>query len=169
MLAAGVPYLGVCLGGQMLARVLGATVRPNPEGWHEIGYHPVAATPAGQPDFGDLDHVYQWHGEGFELPQCCDLMATGVTGHFPNQAYRYGSKVYGIQFHPECTRDIIESWMSGASEKLNERGAQQAEEQIAGACAYDAQIEAWAQRFLATWLDAEAGEAAHPAARAAAS
>ena len=156
VLAAGVPYLGVCLGGQMLARCLGATVRPNPDGWHEIGYHEIAATPAGAPVFGGLDHVYQWHGEGFELPRCCELMATGVSGHFPNQAYRYGNKVYGLQFHPECTRDIIEWWMSGASEKLSERGAQQAEEQIAGACAHDARIHAWTVDFLSGWLDRRA-------------
>ena len=155
VLAAGVPYLGICLGGQMLARVLGATVKPNDEGWHEIGFHAIAPTECGRPLLGDLTHVYQWHGEGFELPRCCDLLATGVSGHFPNQAYRHGEKVYGLQFHPECTRDIIECWMTEASEKLTERGAQQAEEQIAGACAHDARIEAWARGFLADWLDAK--------------
>mgnify|MGYP002628680535 CR=1 FL=1 len=166
VLAAQVPYLGICLGGQMLARCLGATVRPNPEGWHEIGYHRIAPTPCGAPLFGNLDYVYQWHGEGFELPRCCDLLATGVSGHFPNQAYRYGDKVFGLQFHPECTRDIIEWWMSGASEKLKERGAQQAEEQIAGACVHDDDIDAWTRAFLTEWLDAAP---VHPAARIAAS
>lgn len=166
VLAADVPFLGVCLGGQMLARCLGATVRPNPDGWHEIGFHQIAPTPCGEPVFGGLDHVYQWHGEGFELPGCCDLLATGVSGHFPNQAYRYGQKVYGLQFHPECTREIIESWMEDASEKLSERGAQQQAEQIAGALAHDQKVHAWTERFLADWLGIAGAQASLPRAAA---
>ena len=166
VLAAEVPYFGICLGGQMLARVLGATVKPNDEGWHEIGFHEIAPTGCGREVFGDITHVYQWHGEGFELPGEATLLATGVTGHFPNQAFRYGEISYGVQFHPECTRDIIEWWMTSASEKLSSPGAHGPEQQIAGARAHDHKVDAWVRSFLADWF--AAGGTALPLARAAA-
>ena len=55
------PFLGVCLGAQMLAKVLGARVRLHPDGWHEIGYFPVHPTPAGSTLFEPGLYVYVWH------------------------------------------------------------------------------------------------------------
>ena len=63
------PFLGICLGAQMLARQLGARVAPHPQGRAEIGYYPIRPTAAGHalcPDWPE--HVYHWHREGFELP-----------------------------------------------------------------------------------------------------
>lgn len=153
VMAADVPFLGVCLGAQMLARVLGATVKPHDEGWHEIGFCEITPTEAGEDIVRDLRHVYHWHGEGFDMPSGAELLATGASGHFPNQFYRVGKQAYGLQFHPECTRDIIESWMKEASERLSEPGAQQPEEQIARANRYDHLVNAWVPGFLDTWLD----------------
>lgn len=166
VIKAEVPYLGICLGGQMLARVLGATVKPNEDGWHEIGFHEIAPTDCGRGVMGGLSHVYQWHGEGFDLPSGTELLATGVSGHFPNQAYRYGGNAYGVQFHPECTRDIIEWWMTEASEKLTRPGAHGPDEQIAGARAHDHKVALWVRRFLADWLGFVEAEAALPRAAA---
>ena len=76
------PFLGICLGAQMLAMQLGATVAPHPEGRAQIGYYPIRPTPAGLaicPDWPD--HVYHWHREGFELPAGAELLAEG--GDFP--------------------------------------------------------------------------------------
>jgi len=150
VLQAGLPYLGICLGAQMMARALGATVAPHPEGHAEIGYYPVAPTPTGQHFFQDALHVYQWHREGFQVPASAALLARGET--FENQAYRYGDQVYGIQFHPEVTLDIIERWLVNGAERLSMQGAQQAELHRQGHRHFDADLGAWLERFLNHWL-----------------
>src|SRR5207249_10879131 len=64
------PFLGICLGAQMLAKQLGAQVAPHHEGRVEVGYYPIRPTEAGHalcPDWPE--RVYHWHGEGFQLPQ----------------------------------------------------------------------------------------------------
>ena len=152
VLEAGVPFFGVCLGAQMLARCLGATVKPHDDGWHEIGFSPVVPTSAGRPVLRDLRHVYQWHGEGFDLPRGCELLATSAREHFPNQMFSFRSNVYGVQFHPECTIDIICEWMKEGSEQLVERGAQQPGEQYAAARKYDHLVDAWLPGFIDLWL-----------------
>ena len=70
------PFLGICLGAQMLARQLGATVAFHPDGMAEVGYYPIRITAAAR----DLleawpSVVYQWHREGFDLPVGADLLA----------------------------------------------------------------------------------------------
>jgi GMP synthase (glutamine-hydrolysing) len=81
------PFLGICLGAQMLARQLGARVAPHPEGRAQIGYYPIRPTPAGLevcPNWPD--HVYHWHREGFELPHGAELLAEG--SDFPVEAFQ---------------------------------------------------------------------------------
>ena len=151
-LRAGTPFLGVCLGAQMLARSLGSVVRPHDEGWHEIGFTEVVPTEAGRPLLGVLRHVYQWHGEGFDLPANCELLASSATAHFPNQMFSCGPGVFGVQFHPECTIDTIREWMKEGAEKLDEPGAQQPEEQLADAARYDHLVDAWLPGFFDHWL-----------------
>ena len=152
VLASGTPFLGICLGAQMLARCLGAQVRPHDEGWHEIGYTEVVPTKAGRSFMDSALHFYQWHGEGFDLPAGCRLLAGSARDHFPNQMFGAAGNVLGVQFHPECTLDIIRLWMSEASDRLAEPGAQQPEEQLAGARAHDHLIEHWVPGFIDRWL-----------------
>ena len=72
------PFLGICLGAQMLAKQLGAKVAPHPEGRAQIGYYPIRPTAAGHAACpGWPDHVYHWHREGFELPAGAELLAEG--------------------------------------------------------------------------------------------
>src|SRR5581483_5491783 len=72
----GKPFLGICLGAQMLARQLGARVYPHPEGYAEVGYYPIRPTAAGRAVCARWpDRVYQWHREGFDLPRGADLLA----------------------------------------------------------------------------------------------
>jgi GMP synthase (glutamine-hydrolysing) len=99
---------------------------------------------------GQPMHVYHWHNEGFEVPDCAELLATGPV--FPNQAFRYGDKAYGIQFHPEVSRDMMQRWIIEAAHMLREPGAQTGEEQLAGCDRFDAEIESWLRKFLSNWL-----------------
>lgn len=147
------PFLGICLGAQLLARALGATVKPHPAGLAEIGYFAVQPTAAGQTLFETPLHVYHWHREGFEVPAGAELLATGTT--FPQQAYRYGAHTFGVQFHPEVDQAILDLWLVEGAEELNEPGAQSAAEQRVRHAAYDAELDQWLDGFLETWLQVD--------------
>ncbi len=149
-LSADTPLLGICLGAQLVARVLGAEVRAHAEGVHELGYYPIEPTPDGHPFFPTRLHVCQWHGEGFDLPREAVRLAEGVT--FPNQAFRYGEAVYGLQFHPEVNREIHERWLAKGADELSLPGAQSAEDQRAGRARHEAAMHAWLEGFLRAWL-----------------
>jgi GMP synthase (glutamine-hydrolysing) len=101
------PFLGICLGAQMLCRHLGGAVAPHEAGRAEVGYYPLHATRDGVEFAEEIgvhwpSMVYQWHREGFETPQGATCLATG--GDFPVQAIRVGKAAFGIQFHPEIGR-----------------------------------------------------------------
>jgi GMP synthase (glutamine-hydrolysing) len=149
-LASGKPFLGICLGAQLLARALGAKVTPHPAGLAEIGYFPVKPTAAGAPFFPEPLHVYHWHCEGLELPREAVLLAEGE--RFPNQAYRYGDNAFGIQFHPEVSADIMEDWLQRAASRLALPGAQSSELHRVGRDRYDRAFEHWFDHFLHLWL-----------------
>lgn len=150
VLGSGKPYLGVCLGAQLLARVLGARVYAHLEGLKEIGYFPMRVTPAGVEDFGRSLQVYQWHGEGFELPTDAVLLAEGDL--FPNQAFRYGENIYGVQFHPEITAEMIHTWTERGAEQLTLPGAQSRQEQLQHHQQHGEAIATWLDEFLWNWL-----------------
>lgn len=152
VLEAEKPYLGVCLGAQLLARVLGATVKLHPEGIHEIGYSAVQPTLHSHNPFAALTHVYHWHQEGFEIPTDAVLLATGEV--FPNQAFRYGH-AYGVQFHPEITADMIDRWTGNAPDQLVLPGAQSYEMQVEKHQRHAASVESWLKGFLLQWLGME--------------
>lgn len=108
--AAGVPILGLCLGGQILAQALGAEVAPVPV--PEKGWRTIALTPAGAADplFADLPdrlEVFHWHQDGFSLPDGAVLLASGQ--EWSHQAFRKGSG-WGLQFHPEIVQSTIVDW-----------------------------------------------------------
>ncbi|HZD91386.1 MAG TPA: glutamine amidotransferase [Pseudolabrys sp.] len=145
------PFLGICLGAQMMARHLGAGVSAHPEGRAEVGYYPIRPTAAGLsicPEWPD--HVYQWHREGFELPPGAELLAEGETG-FTAQAYRYGSG-YGIQFHPEVTHAMMHRWLVRGAARMDMPGAKQRHEHVADRPVYDYASRQWLMRFIDHWL-----------------
>lgn len=154
VIASGRPYLGVCLGAQLMARAGGARVGPHADGWHEIGYYAVKPTPKGRDLFPDPLHIFQWHGEGFDLPRGAVRLAS--TGWFPNQAMRIGTNAYGLQFHPEVTGAIQQRWTKFAGHRLVLPGAQARDLQRAHYQKYDAGIAAWLSGFLDRWLAAPA-------------
>src|SRR3546814_19197373 len=86
VLESGKPYVGICLGAQMLARVLGGSVGEHPEGMVEIGYVEIEPTDAGRDYFDGPMMVYQWHREGFALPDSCPVLARSAV--FEQQASR---------------------------------------------------------------------------------
>lgn len=153
------PLLGVCLGGQMIARHLGEKVGPHREGLAEIGYYPLTSTREGQSICAAPfpDHVYQWHFEGFDLPRGAQLLASGVT--FENQAFKYGSAV-GLQFHPEVTFATICRWTTRAAHRMESPGAQPRGAHIDGWYLYDAAIARWIDSFLRCWIGRSQGASA---------
>jgi GMP synthase (glutamine-hydrolysing) len=108
--------LGICLGAQLVAHVLGSRVYPGGE--KEIGWYRVAISPEGMADpflsALSLDgracaEVFQWHGDTFDLPERAVRLASSDL--FPNQAFRYSDRVYGLQFHVEVTPAIVAGWL----------------------------------------------------------
>src|ERR1700736_970079 len=144
------PFLGICLGAQMLAMQLGARVAPHPEGRAEIGYYPIRPTSAGLdicPNWPD--HVYHWHREGFELPSGAELLAEG--GDFPIQAFRSGH-CFGFQFHPDVTYAMIHRWTTRGHARLELPGARPRHHHFADRAVHDVTERAWLKRFLDGWL-----------------
>ena len=109
----GMPVLGVCLGSQLIAKALGAKVKKNPE--KEIGWYDLSPSTDGLKDplicnFKDLEKIFQWHGDTFELPKGAKLLASSPL--CKNQAFRFGDNVYGLQFHLEVDKPMIERWLN---------------------------------------------------------
>jgi len=110
--AAKTPMLGVCLGGQLLARALGAQVHLG--GVAEIGLTPIALTDAGRTDplFAGLEdgfEVAEWHYDAFAIPPGAVALAASAT--CAHQAFRFGDCAYGVQFHPEVTPGMLAEWI----------------------------------------------------------
>jgi len=149
VLASDTPFFGICLGGQLLARALGAQVYLHDEGNVEVGYTKIHPTDLGRPYFEHSEHFYQWHKEGFEVPDGASLLATGT--RFPNQAYLYGDNKLGIQFHPEITLEMIQRWTAGAAHRMELPGAQPKEAHIKGFEMFSESIDRWGRATL-DWL-----------------
>lgn len=146
----GKPFLGICLGAQLLARHLGAQVYPHADGHAEIGYYPIRPTEIGRAACDPWpEQVYQWHREGIELPAGAELLAEGDT--FPVQAFRAGSG-YALQFHPDVTHAIICRWTTRGHERMQMPGAKPRAAHFADRAVYDPAGRAWLAAFLNHWL-----------------
>lgn len=140
------PFLGICLGAQMLVRHLGGAVGPHHEGMTEIGWYPLEATEKGRALMEWPSMVYQFHREGFDLPAGAELLASGST--YPNQAFRYGENAWGIQFHGELTRAMMHRWVVHGAHRFELPGAQIGRAHLEGRMDYDAPLRHWMDRFL---------------------
>lgn len=115
------PILGVCLGSQLLATVLGARVMK--AATKEIGWYPVTRT-AWAPDdplWKDIESpfmAFHWHGDVFPLPEgALRLASSALTAC---QAFRYGECAYGLLFHLEVTQSMIQAMVRAFSDELRE-------------------------------------------------
>jgi len=113
---AGKRVLGVCLGAQMIAHVLGARVYAG--GQQEIGWYEVELSDAARQDPAmarlamqgrQAAEVFQWHGDTFDLPDGAVRLASSSL--YQNQAFRYSDRVYALQFHIEVTPSIVSGWL----------------------------------------------------------
>jgi len=104
------PVLGICLGAQLVARALGAAVRPGEA--PEIGFAPIAVHDPDDPIVGALapsTEVLHWHGDVFDLPRgAVPLASSARTEH---QAFRSGS-AWGVLFHPEADNELVDTWLA---------------------------------------------------------
>jgi GMP synthase (glutamine-hydrolysing) len=127
------PVLGICLGAQLLAHVLGAPVRRHCE--QEIGWYDLITTSQGREDsvlghLGEVAPVFQWHGCTYDLPSGAVQLAR--TESCEQQAFRFGSSAYGFQFHMEADEAMIERWlrMPAYRDELTASGIGRDEESI---------------------------------------
>ena len=123
-LSAEKSYLGICLGGQLMAAAMGAEVYPGMQG-KEIGWHDVNVNEKGNnTPLKHLDasntRMMQWHGDTFDLPKEATLLASSDL--YEKQAISYGDKALGLQFHPEVTNINIELWLALGQNELQQAG-----------------------------------------------
>src|SRR5258705_1637638 len=147
------PFLGICLGAQMLARHLGARAYEHREKRVEIGYFDIKSTENAGRFGGVPGRVYQWHREGFDLAQGSVALAV-ADGHFENQAFACGSAV-GLQFHPEITYAMVNRWTGVSSHRLTEPRAQTRGSQMADHIAHGPGVRRWLDSFMPRWLAAD--------------
>ena len=108
----GVPTLGICFGGQMLAHALGGTVERAPE--PEVGWFDVTSD---VPALAGRGPWFQWHLDRFTPPDATSLAASPRA----EQAFRLG-RTLGLQFHPEVDAEIVGRWVEGGAAELGRLG-----------------------------------------------
>lgn len=151
-LKANCPFLGICFGGQLLAKVLGARVAKHAESLTEIGFTDILPRKQTEASFASPLKLFQWHREGFDLPSDTKLLCSSE--RYPNQAFRYQDAAYGLQFHPEVNHDIIKKWFSGNDDYESE-GLDPASRnrQLEYARLNDDTITEWFSGFIDNWLN----------------
>ena len=119
-ITAGKIVLGICLGAQLIADVLGGKVTRNPHkeiGWLPISINPAAATHPIAQVFTRYPKVFHWHGDTFALPPGALHLARSEG--CSNQAFCYGDKVYGFQFHLETTPTSARALIEHCAEDID--------------------------------------------------
>jgi GMP synthase (glutamine-hydrolysing) len=150
-LAAGRATLGICLGAQLIARALGARVYSGPR--KEIGWAPIQLSNVGRKSVVrhlDEDPVFHWHGDTFDLPVDCDLLAS--TEVCRNQAFRKGSSLLALQFHPEVLLDGFERWLIGHACELSAQPDVSCQQLRTDTAKYAPSLRLRAGAMIAEWL-----------------
>lgn len=118
-LNADLPTLGICLGAQLIARVLGARVYPGH--CQELGWAPLLLSPAGQRSplgYLEAEHiaVLHWHSDAFDMPEGAVHLA--ATPPCANQAFTWGKRTLALQCHLEVTARSLERWWIGHTDLI---------------------------------------------------
>ena len=130
VIKSSISAIGICLGGQLIADVLGAKVKRNTH--REIGWHDVFKI--SQDDnlllssFPEKFTAFQWHGDTFDIPAGAVHLATSDA--CKNQAFQYCKNVLGLQFHIEYTRQSIDSIIENCRDEMDGSIYAQTEKQI---------------------------------------
>lgn len=117
-IARDIPLIGHCLGGQLLARALGASVQNM--GYNEAGWQPMRRLVASPwlAHLPDEFPIYQWHNDTFAIPDgAVHLLSSPWCAH---QGFSWGNKLLALQGHPEMTVELIEEWFRDAGHLLDE-------------------------------------------------
>jgi GMP synthase (glutamine-hydrolysing) len=148
----GVPFLGICLGAQLLAHALGRHVGPHPRGFAEYGYYDIMPTDPGRAELGDVPKALQSHFHGwYETPKGAVALARSEA--YPEQAFRYGENAYAIQFHPEASRAMLKRWIGRRPpERHAMPGAHPPDRQLADNLVHDKTLGDWFDGFLGRWM-----------------
>jgi GMP synthase-like glutamine amidotransferase len=163
-----VPVLGICLGGQVLARALGADVVPSPRperGWCDVEVLPAAASDPVLGRAGTDGRVYQWHMDAFGLPDGATLLARSTDA--PVQAFRHRS-AWGVQFHPEVDAPLLRSWMVSFPDAARDAGLDEAALRAEAARREQAPYASFAARLIDGFIRFAADPARRSRARPAA-
>ena len=147
---ADLPVLGICQGAQMIAHILGAEVGPHPDGWHEFGYYPIEPTDEGRDFLPETLYMTQSHFHEFQTPK--DARRLAKSALYGNQAFAWGDKVYGIQFHPEVTPAGFRRWQNADwnAQVYGKPGVQSRAEQDRLCALHDDAMDRWFRGFLDT-------------------
>lgn len=140
------PFLGICLGAQMMVRNLGGKVSSDRNSLVEIGWYPIRPTEHGRLLMRWPQMVYHFHREGFDLPHGCELLAEGDV--YRNQAIRYGENAWGLQFHAELTRAMMQRWVVHGAHRFIMPNAQPGRDHLEGRMIFDAPLRDWLSEFL---------------------
>ena len=144
-LATGKPYLGICLGAQLMNLAYGGRVAPCEDGQVQMGWHRIVPLSS---KFERLDWVYQWHSDWIEPPSTLEVPARDARGRVQavvNQSH------HGVQFHPEADEDVRRRWLARAAHKLVGPGAHPASQHHEVGQHQDAKVTAWLADYLQHW------------------
>lgn len=145
-IAAGLPLLGICQGAQMIAQHLGGTVGPKADPEYEFGYYRIDPTPEAGAFLPGPLWVVQAHFHTWTLPPGAIRLAGSAA--YPEQAFRWGDRVYGLQFHAEVTPAGFARWQQSKAHLYARPEVQRPEEQLRLQALHDAAQDAWFRGFL---------------------
>lgn len=153
-----IPVLGVCLGGQMLAHILGGSVKrdTNAEiGWQKVNF--VSNPDTVFSEFGASETLFQCHADSFEVPRCAQPVASSAV--CPGQAFAFGEKAFGMQFHIEVNEFIIRRWLAlgGTAERITRLGMSE-ESVIRDTLTYGAHSQMLARSMFGKFLNLVPGK-----------
>ncbi|OBY90382.1 GMP synthase [Pseudomonas sp. AU11447] len=148
-----VPMIGHCLGGQLLAKALGADIHRLP--YTELGWQPMRRQEGQSPWLAHLPDefpIYQWHGDTFDIPEGGTRLLSSPWCE--NQGFSYGDRILGLQGHPEMTEELVSDWVNGFPEYLDSSQPSQesAEVMLDGLPQRVAAMNQVAEGFYRHWL-----------------